>query len=176
MTDVECWDQLVEISFWRSIHLHPVLLPRSTVPHAHNVEILGVSTLLSKKELFRNIINTNDPVIIVILISIILFMAVQFLYQQSEYQIGNAPYCLPLLMNSHNLLDLKQNFQIPEVIPICYGNVQTYCHFKSTEEINFLWIDNKIVLLLLRSCFSYSVLMRGILKPFLIVPNLKSGW
>ena len=49
------------------IPLHPMLLSKSTVPHAQKLGILGVSMLLTKKSVYHYMVNTDDPIVFVIL-------------------------------------------------------------------------------------------------------------
>ena len=72
-------------------------------------------------------------------------------------------------------LSCTLEFSIPKVNPVYFGNTYTYCHFKSTAEMYFLWIKSRIPSLLFQASFSHSILMLRVQKPFLIVPNFVSN-
>ena len=117
--------------------------------HAQKAGILCVSVLLTKKKAYYFKVNTDDPIIFVIL-----------------QQFNELPLHIFHKEKLNAQLGIMEKYTVNLVY---YGKTQTYSHFESTAEIPFLWIKSRMP-----SLIFHSVLKLGYLKPFLMIPNLMS--
>ena len=133
---------------------------------AQKIGLLGASTLLKKKEAYCFKVSTGDQVLLVILQYHNDSLYVVIFFTNTECSTEIAPCKLTLWRRTHFKInfDLSMNschldeFPIPLVNYVCYGNIQTYCHFENTSEIHFLWIENKIPSFLFQARFSHVTL------------------